>query len=253
PRGAYCGAIGVMRPDGSATFNVAIRTVTIDAVTRVSTYGAGGDITWDSRAADEYDEASSKAAALTEQLPDFALLETMRLEDGVILRNDRHVGRLRAPAAYWGFDARVVDHADEALERERGAAPPGAWRLRLTAARDGSIDIVRTPLDEPPGSTADSTSDVRRVALARKPVNSRDRLLHHKTTARAMYDARRAEHPAAFDVLLHNEHGCITELTNGNVVAEIDGRLITPPREAGLLAGTFRAELLDAGIVTEQD
>ena len=29
PRGAYCGAIGWMAPDGSAAFNVAIRTLTV--------------------------------------------------------------------------------------------------------------------------------------------------------------------------------------------------------------------------------
>ncbi|MGE5467974.1 MAG: chorismate-binding protein, partial [Ignavibacteria bacterium] len=31
PRGAYCGAVGVLRPGGHATFNVAIRTVALDA------------------------------------------------------------------------------------------------------------------------------------------------------------------------------------------------------------------------------
>jgi para-aminobenzoate synthetase/4-amino-4-deoxychorismate lyase len=34
-------------------------------------------------------------------------------------------------------------------------------------------------------------------------------------------------------------------------VFELDGELITPPVACGLLAGTFRAELLETGKVTE--
>lgn len=46
------------------------------------------------------------------------------------------------------------------------------------------------------------------------------------------------------DVLLWNEEGFITEFTNGNVVVKINGDLYTPPVESGLLAGTFRQELI---------
>ena len=56
---------------------------------------------------------------------------------------------------------------------------------------------------------------------------------------------------AVFDVLLWNEEGQITEFANGNVVVEVGGRKVTPPRDCGLLAGTFRAQLLDEGIVEE--
>jgi para-aminobenzoate synthetase / 4-amino-4-deoxychorismate lyase len=52
-------------------------------------------------------------------------------------------------------------------------------------------------------------------------------------------------------VLLHNEHGRVTEFTNGNVVADLDGVLVTPPRDDGLLAGTMRAQLLGDGIIRE--
>jgi para-aminobenzoate synthetase/4-amino-4-deoxychorismate lyase len=89
------------------------------------------------------------------------------------------------------------------------------------------------------------------VALARAPVRREDRWLFHKTTRRAVYDARRAERPDAFDVLLANEEGELTELTIGNLVAEIGGERLTPPRECGLLAGTFREELLARGEVRE--
>ena len=44
-----------------------------------------------------------------------------------------------------------------------------------------------------------------------------------------------------------NERGEATECTIGNLVVERDGKLLTPPVESGLLAGTFRAELLACG------
>ena len=91
-----------------------------------------------------------------------------------------------------------------------------------------------------------------RVAVALTPVNKSDRFLCHKTTRRGAYEARRAEAPDAFDVLLWNEDGELTEFTNGNVVVELEGKRWTPPRECGLLGGTFRAALLRAGEVGER-
>ena len=44
----------------------------------------------------------------------------------------------------------------------------------------------------------------------------------------------------------------MTETTTGNLVVELDGRLVTPPVSCGLLPGTFRGQLLDDGAVTEQ-
>ncbi len=91
-----------------------------------------------------------------------------------------------------------------------------------------------------------------RVALAPAPVSRRDPFLFHKTTRRAVYDAARQGRPGFEDVLLHNEEGELTELTIGNLVLELDGRRVTPRRESGLLAGTFRAELLERGDVEER-
>jgi para-aminobenzoate synthetase/4-amino-4-deoxychorismate lyase len=49
-----------------------------------------------------------------------------------------------------------------------------------------------------------------------------------------------------------NEQREITESCVANVVMEIDGKMLTPPLSSGLLAGTFRAWLLEQGIIHEQ-
>jgi para-aminobenzoate synthetase / 4-amino-4-deoxychorismate lyase len=274
PRGVYCGAVGVVRPDGSATFNVPIRTLLLDRRDGTAVFGAGGGITWDSHADAEYDEVVAKATLVTEDIPPFDLIETMRLDDGVFARLPLHLQRLDESARYWAFHADTARNAAAALEAVRRQATTGRWRVRLTAAADGTVNVTRTALDGPaagllpprsvapatgPGTALPRTAAAARsavpvplpVALADAPVSRHDRLLSHKTTARHTYEQARAGHPHAFDVLLHNEDGWITEFTRGNVVADIDGELLTPPREAGLLPGTLRAELLAAVTVRE--
>jgi para-aminobenzoate synthetase/4-amino-4-deoxychorismate lyase len=83
-------------------------------------------------------------------------------------------------------------------------------------------------------------------------VSRRDRTLFHKTTRRGIYDAARAGRPEVLDVLLANEEDEVTEFTIGNVVLDLDGARVTPPRDAGLLAGVQRGALLARGAVVER-
>ncbi len=63
PRDIYCGAIGWMGPDGASSFNVAIRTLTLNGGR--ARFGVGGGIVTDSTAAGEYEEALWKARFAT--------------------------------------------------------------------------------------------------------------------------------------------------------------------------------------------
>ena len=245
PRGVYCGAVGFVAPGGDCAFNVAIRTVVLDTQTGEAVYGVGGGVTWDSTPGGEYAEALDKARLLAEPAPDFELLETLRLDESGYALLEEHLTRLEASAEYFGFD--VSDgEVREALRRhaERHAGG-GARRVRLLVSAEGRARVESEPLTGTP-------PEPRRVALALTPVDSSDRFLFHKTTRRKVYDARREERPGLFDVLLWNERDELTEFTNGNLVVELEGARWTPPREAGLLAGTFRAELLRRGEVAER-
>ena len=245
PRGVYCGAVGFVAPGGDAAFNVAIRTVVVDSEAGGAVYGVGGGVTWDSTPGGEYEEALDKTRVLTERAGGFELLETLRLDETGYCLLEEHLARLEGSAEYFDFRVSVAG-AREALRRhadEHGGG--GARRVRLLVSADGGVGVESEPLGETPPAP-------RRVALALTPVDSRDRFLFHKTTRRGVYDARRAERPGVFDVLLWNERGELTEFTNGNLVVELDGGRWTPPRESGLLAGTLRAELLRRGEVSER-
>lgn len=239
PRGAYCGAVGAVAPGGDACLAVAIRTCEVDLSTGEATYGTGGGITWGSDPEAEWDEALAKAAVLDLDPARPALLETMRLEGGRVALLDGHLARLAGSARWHGIplDAAAVRAL---VEAERGDA-----RLRLLLAPDGAARLERAPLPAPLEGPA-------ALAFAAAPVSSRDPGLFHKTADRSRYDARRLERPDCFDVILVNEAGAPTETAIGSLVAEVGGERVTPPLEAGLLPGVFRAALLARGEVRER-
>ncbi|MBA3531391.1 MAG: aminodeoxychorismate synthase component I [Ardenticatenales bacterium] len=245
PREVYCGAIGLVKPGGEAMFSVTIRTVWLDSETGQAEYGVGGGITWDSTAVDEYEEALAKAALLTTEQPSFELLETLWLGGGRYRLLERHLERVAASAHTFDFpyDENAICLA---LEQEARDHPKEERRVRLLLAPTGACRVESTPL------SSFAYIPLPRVALANEPVSAANRFLYHKTTHRALYETHRAAHPDAFDVLLWNEAREVTEFTIGNLVAEIDGALWTPPLASGLLPGTMRAETLARGWIQER-
>ena len=240
PRGVYCGAIGLLRPGGHASFSVAIRTVVVGAGR--AECGVGSGITYDSDGGGEYAEWLVKRRFLLRASAPFKLLETLRLEAGRYPLLLRHRARLMASAAHFGFavdEARVL----EALQAVAAEQTAGSWRVRLLVDREGRCTTEKHALEANPTRIE--------AALAETPVDAGDEFLRHKTTQRNAY--RRHAPPAGlFDTLLWNTDGDITEFTRGNVVVELDGRRVTPPLACGLLPGVLRAELLAKGEIVEQ-
>jgi len=256
PRGVYTGAIGLVRPGGDAVFSVAIRTLVVDRETGRATLGIGAGIVADSRADDEYAECLLKGAFAGAAPPpgtatavcvppvsqrDFELLETVRVEDGVWRHLARHLDRMAASAAYFGF---LWDRAAvEAAVTEAETARDGVQRGRIRLLPSGEVEVEVLPLVP--------FAMPRRIALAREPVDANDVFLCHKTTRREAYTRAQATRPDVDDVVLCNTRGEITETTIANVVVEIDGQRWTPARTSGLLNGIARSLLLESGHVRE--
>ncbi len=247
PRGVYTGAVGYVAPQGaegpSAAFNVAIRTVVLDAETGLAEYGVGGGITHSSRAQSEFDEVLAKARVLTERRPRFELLETIRFDPAGGLRDlPEHLERLSSSAAYFGF-AYDANDVLSALESVAGAEPA---RVRLTLARDGTAAARSSPLPPPAGGPV-------QVALGLEaPVDPGNAMLFHKTTRREPYERLRSTHPGAEDVLLVNPRGEATESTIANLAVKLGGSWYTPPLDCGLLPGIGRAVALREGRLKER-
>ena len=90
------------------------------------------------------------------------------------------------------------------------------------------------------------------MTLATEPVQSSNTMLFHKTTDRSAFDSTREALKHCDEVVLFNERGEVTEAVNANVVIAAEGELWTPPIEGGLLAGTFREQLLSEGVLKER-
>jgi para-aminobenzoate synthetase / 4-amino-4-deoxychorismate lyase len=253
PRGVYCGAVGFIAPRGApwarASFNVAIRTVTVDTGEGVAEYGVGGGITWDSSEEGEYEEARAKARVLVDRRPEFELLETMRWEPGHgWWWLDRHLDRLAASARYFGF-AFDRDRVEKACATSvEGAGMPS--RVRLLLARDGSAAAEADPVSDTLIATPGAGPAVV-LAIDDEPVHRDDVFLYHKTTLRRPYLTRQRRHVRADDVVLINDRGEVTETAVSNIVALVDGRWVTPPLDGGCLPGVMRSVLLDEGVIEE--
>ncbi|MEJ6005198.1 bifunctional anthranilate synthase component I family protein/class IV aminotransferase [Paucibacter sp. AS339] len=272
PRGWYCGALGLMQPGGVVTFNVPIRTVET-AVSAVGDGGAGLElgvqevaldqcvqkdeslalrvgvgsaITLDSVAEAELDEWRAKARFLLRAQAPIAALETLRLEQGVLQRLPGHLARLQRTALHFGLNL-SPNEVRSALAALAQAHPQGSWRVRLTLQADGAVQSTVTALPQTPATVG--------LVLAARPIETRGagaEFIQHKTTRREVYEAfARAKPPQAFDVLLWNEDGELTECTIGNIALQIDGQWLTPRLEAGLLPGVYREELLQLGRLRE--
>ena len=243
PRDAYTGAIGRIDADGSAAFNVAIRTLAIADEADHALLGIGGGIVADSNADAEWDEALAKAAFVTRDLRGVDLIETMAFDpmEG-LQRVERHLARLADSARTlgFGFDRH---HARNELQaatfRLRDAA-----RVRLAVSRAGTIAIEVAPAPAP------ATAPLR-IALAPLPVGTRDWRLRHKTSDRRFYDAARAG-CGADEVVFVAPDGRVTEGSFTSLFVARGDTLVTP-RAGALLPGVLRAELLDSGRAVEGD
>ena len=246
PRRIYTGSIGFMAPGRRAQFNVAIRTVLVDARKQQAEYGVGGGIVWDSTPAGEFEECRTKAQILGKPDVAFSLLETILwTPQEAFFLLERHLNRLADSAEYFSFpmDIRAIRDHLTALARRFSQT---SRKVRLLLCETGRIETQAEELN------ASKSISPRRVCLARAPVDSSNPFLYHKTTNRGVYDEARARCPGYDDVLLFNQNGELTESCLANIVVETQDGFYTPPVRCGLLAGTYRAWMLEQGTIGER-
>lgn len=245
PRGLYTGGIGFISPGPEAVFSVAIRTIVIDTAKGEGEMGIGSGITFDSLAEDEYAECLAKGRFAMEKRPEFQLIETILYEEGAgYYLLDRHMKRLRRSARYFGF--RLSEETILRTLAARSAPLAGSHKVRLLLSRDGTFTIQTDPIADDPSDTP------LHVAFAGKRIDSRDPFLYNKTTNRPLYSTEPAKKPELADLLFLNERNELAEGAFHNIVVRMNGELITPPLESGLLPGVFREELLERGEIRER-
>lgn len=245
PRGIYCGSIGHFAPDGSAQFNVAIRTLTISGGR--GELGIGGAVVYDSTAPSEYAECLLKARYYEAARKPLELIETLRYAPGEgFARLDLHLGRMARSAGAFG----MTFARDAALQAMQSAVfdASSAMRTRLTLNEDGQFAATAAPL-------SDTAPSRWTYAISPRRILSTDALQRYKTAWRELYDgesARLGTECGCDEVIFLNERGEIAEGSRTNVFAQLDGALVTPPLSAGALDGCLRREMIDSGECAER-
>lgn len=254
-RGVYTGAIGYLAPDGSAVFNVPIRTIRLwnDS----GEMGIGAGITHDSDPEEEWKESLLKGKFLTHAHPDFTLFETIlwQPESGYWLLQS-HLKRLESSARFFKFsyDPGVIE---ETLSKEESYFDNFCRRVRLVLRKDGRV-FLKTVSCDPPAMSALSVdlqrqkrSDLPLVDFSDRVTDTDSPWCFHKTTLREIYDQeyKKAQQQGLFELFFCNEAGEVTEGCISNIIICQQGRYLTPPVSSGLLPGVMREKLMGDGSV----
>jgi len=249
-RGAYCGAIGRVGADGSAAFNVAIRTLRLTPTENghgSAVLGVGSAIVADSEPLEERRECEVKAGfARGPGAAGFDLIETMAFdpEEGIALL-ELHLARMKNSAKTLGFefDRHALRNQIHALVFELSKPT----KVRLLASKSGASVIETQPMPAPLKSPMP-------VAALPNPLDPSDWRLAHKTSDRGFYEdtLKAAKVHGGAEGVLVREDGLVTEGCFTNIFVERDGALLTPPASLGLLPGVLREYLIEKGQAREE-
>ena len=237
PRGVYCGAIGILVPQGPSIFNVAIRTLQMEETKAI--YGVGGGITWDSNWEAEYEETKQKAAVLYRQDPKFDLISTGRIHQGKLLFLEEHIKRLQESSRYFDypFNAEKAHYQVEALCQSLDLNTD--YRLKMSLAKDGELKFEHSHLT----NLSDDFCQARLVEQ-RHPLDSP--YTFFKTSYRPHLNIEPHEQ------IYYNHEGQLLETSIGNIVLKIEDQLYTPPVHLGLLNGIYRQSLITENKLKEK-
>ena len=175
------------------------------------------------------------------------LIETLAWHaGGGFQRLDRHLARLAASAETLGFafDRRQTEQALAAAVRRLDEPH---LRVRLTLGRTGELNVETASFEPQHAGT------IWTAIIAAQRLDALDPLLRHKISKRDIYDLGRAEaqRVGADESLFLNQRDELCEGGITSLFIEVEGGLLTPPLECGLLAGVLRQELLDCGKARE--
>ena len=236
-RGVYCGTVGLLLPNGRRIFNVAIRTIQLYKGQAI--YGVGGGITWDSTWESEYREVQQKAAVLYRKQPRFQLITTGKISQKKLLFETQHLERLQKASRYFAFPFEQ-EVLKQKIEKECQACDLHQdYRLRISLSKSGKIEIDRqvlTPL----------SSSFCQANLYLQEADLEQAFTYFKTTHRPHLTVGEQE------IIYHTADGKMLEISIGNLVLKMDGKLYTPPSTLGLLPGIYRQHLLENGQVEEK-
>ena len=190
-----------------------------------------------------------------------SVYEVLWWHHGTLIQETEHLDRLEASAARLYMEvpftreqlvaamqetvrAAGATAAEDAYVRliiTRGAGPLG---LDFRGVPKRSLIIIAAPANRPDAETFERGLRVALVDRRRTNARALDpsaKTGNYLNNVLALHEGRLA---GADDAVMLNSEGQVAEATTANVYAVHDGRLTTPPLEAGILRGTTRTRIL---------
>ena len=203
--------------------------------------------------------------------------ETLRTYNGRPFLIDRHLRRLRTSASMINLDvplnneefgARLTETVRAAAQRSSPSppsalsspSPPSEWYIRILLTRGvgdltydpaacptPSVVIIVKPLDAPKPETYEHGVSVVLVSVMRNHPGAVNPLIKSNNLLNNALAMQEAVRRGAFEGVMRNYRGEISECTTANIFVVKDGLALTPPLDAGLLAGITREFLFELG------
>jgi branched-chain amino acid aminotransferase len=195
--------------------------------------------------------------------------ETLRTYNGKPFLFDRHMSRLRRSAGMLSLpvpvaDAEIAARFAETM-RAAGLGPGKEAYLRVLITRGigdlsydpaatptSSIVVIAKPHVDPPASVFEQGVMVALSTIVRNHPGSVNPMIKSNNLLNNALAMQEAVKRGAFEGIMRNYRGELAECTTANLFVVKDGVALTPPTDAGLLAGITREFLFeiaaDAGI-----
>jgi len=191
------------------------------------------------------------------------IYETMRTYGGRLFLYDRHMRRMRRsarmialelPFSDEGLAARIRETIDQAtLEGHeahiRVLVTRGVGELTYdpAATPTPSVIIIVKPHVDLPRAVYEHGVRVVIVGIVRNHPSSVNPMIKSNNLMNSALAMQEALTRGAFEGVMRNYRGELAECTTSNLFVVKDGVALTPPLDAGLLAGVTREVILEAG------
>jgi branched-chain amino acid aminotransferase len=194
------------------------------------------------------------------------IYETLRTYNGQPFLFDRHMKRLRTSASMLALPVPLSDaQIDERFRETVRAAGLGSDRQReayirilvtrgigeLTydpaATPDPSIVVIVKPHVDPPRDVFERGVKVALVPIVRNHPGSVNPLIKSNNLLNNALAMQEAFRRGGYEGVMRNFRGELAECTQSNLFIVKNGAALTPPIDAGLLAGITRGFLFEVG------
>lgn len=188
--------------------------------------------------------------------------ETLRTYNRRLFLFDRHARRLRRSAGMIALDLPFSDNdllqaitetmgradvRDEAYARVLVTRGVGELTYDPKATPSHTLAIIVKPQIDPPASAYRDGVSVAIVGIIRNHPGSVNPMIKSNNLMNNALAMQEAIRRGAFEGVMRNYRGELTECTTANLFVVKDGRVLTPPLDAGLLPGITREFVFEIG------